>query len=159
MIFRFKATFDTLKGFMRTYELRGTNSLYDFHEHIVNDLNFAPDQVVMFKVLDAKGKIQKQYGLFDLGDGAMDEINIEKLMAQKNIALIYVFNIRDNRALRLTLLDIDEELPRKVYPRTSDEKGTPPGQFVDSQNAEAYDDDATEDMIDDDEINATFDGE
>ena len=47
MIFRFKATFDSLKGFMRTYELRGTNSLYDFHEHIVNDLNFAPDQVVI----------------------------------------------------------------------------------------------------------------
>ncbi|MDR0582665.1 MAG: plasmid pRiA4b ORF-3 family protein [Prevotellaceae bacterium] len=141
MIYRFTATVASLKGFMRRYELRGADTLYDFHEHIVNDLNFAPDQMVLFRVESAKGKPLKEYGLFDLGDGSMDEISIEKLVKQQETTLLYVFDMRDNRVLRLSFVGTDEELPRKSYPRTSDEKGDAPSQFLDRQGPEAYEDD------------------
>ena len=144
MIYRFTATVNSLKGFMRQYELRGSNTLYDFHEHIVSDLNFAPDQMVLFRVESAKGKPAKEYGLFDLGDGSMDEIPIEKLVKQQETTLLYVFDMRDNRALRLSFVKTDEELPRKSYPRTSDEKGDAPTQFLDRQGNEAYEDDLEE---------------
>ncbi|MDR2802465.1 MAG: plasmid pRiA4b ORF-3 family protein [Prevotellaceae bacterium] len=144
MIYRFTATVDTLKGFMRRYELRGANTLYDFHEHIVSDLNFAPDQMALFRVEGAKGKPSKEYGLFDLGDGSMDEIRIEKLIAQHETVLLYVFDVHDNRALRLSFVETDDELPRKSYPRTSDEKGDAPSQFLDRQSNEAYEDDVEE---------------
>ncbi|MDR3351328.1 MAG: plasmid pRiA4b ORF-3 family protein [Prevotellaceae bacterium] len=134
MIYRFTATVDSLKGFMRQYELRGSNTLYELHGHIVNDLNFAPDQMVLFRVESAKGKPSKTYGLFDLGDGSMDEIHIEQLVKQKETTLLYVFDMHDNRALRLSFVKTDEELPRKSYPRTSDEKGDPPSQFLDPQD-------------------------
>ena len=131
MIYRFTATIASLKGFMRQYELRGANTLYDFHEHIVNDLNFAPDQMALFRVEGAKGKPSKEYGLFDSGDGSMDGIAIEKLVKQHETTLLYVFDMRDNRALRLSFVETDGELPRKSYPRTSDEKGDAPAQFLD----------------------------
>ncbi|MDR3133052.1 MAG: hypothetical protein LBU42_03390 [Prevotellaceae bacterium] len=144
MIYRFTATVDALKGFMRQYELRGSDTLYDFHEHIVNDLNFAPDQMVLFRVEDAKGKPLKEYGLFDLGDGSMDEIPIEQLIKRQEKTLLYVFDVHDNRALRLSFAGTDEALPRKSYPRTSDEKGVPPPQFLDPQGNEAYEDEEYE---------------
>jgi hypothetical protein len=144
MIYRFTATVDSLKGFMRQYELRGSNTLFDFHEHIVNDLNFAPDQMVLFRVAGAKGKPSKKYGLFDLGDGSMDEIRIEKLVKQQETSLLYVFDVRDNRALRLSFVETDDELPRKSYPRTADEKGDAPPQFLDRQGKEAYEDEEEE---------------
>ncbi|MDR0694910.1 MAG: plasmid pRiA4b ORF-3 family protein [Prevotellaceae bacterium] len=129
---------------MRQYELRGSNTLYDFHKHIVNDLNFAPDQMVLFRVESTKGKPTKEYGLFDLGDGSMDEIHIEKLVKQQETTLLYVFDMRDNRSLRLSFVETGEELPRKSYPRTSDEKGEAPAQFLDRQSNEAYEDDPEE---------------
>jgi hypothetical protein len=149
MIYRFKATVDSLKGFMREYELRGSHTLYDFHEHIVQDLHFAPDQVVLFLVEGAKRMPVKEYGLFDLGDGSMDEIRIDKLVEWGETTLFYVFDVHDNRALRLSFVTTDDELPRKSYPRTSDEKGDPPAQFLDRQHPEAYKD---EDVDDDDDV-------
>ncbi|MDR0728884.1 MAG: plasmid pRiA4b ORF-3 family protein [Prevotellaceae bacterium] len=131
MIYRFKITFDASKTFFRIYELRGENTLYDFHEHIVNDLNYAPDQIVFFHVKDKTGKALKKYGLFDFGHGSMDEITIDALIARGEKALFYVFDTHSNRALRLTFVETDDELPRKSYPRTVDEKDDAPPQFVD----------------------------
>ncbi|MDR1406283.1 MAG: plasmid pRiA4b ORF-3 family protein [Prevotellaceae bacterium] len=138
MIYRFTATVDSLKGFMRQYELRASNTLYDLHEHIVNDLNFAPDQMVLFRVESAKEKPLKEYGLFDLGNGSMDEISMEKLIRQRETTLLYVFDVHDNRSLRLSFNGTDDEAPRKSYPRTSDEKGDAPPQFLDRRSSEAF---------------------
>jgi hypothetical protein len=140
MIYQFKATFDSLKGFYRQYDLRGKDTLYDFHEHMVNDLHFAPDQVVWFLVKKANGKTVKKYALFDLGDGSMDEITIEQLNLGNGATLFYVFDVHDNRSLRLTFLGTGEALPRKSYPRTSDEQGDAPLQFVDANSKEMNED-------------------
>jgi len=159
MIYRFVATFEPLKGFMRQYELRGSDTLYDFHMHIVNDLNFAPDQMMVFRSVDSKGKNLKQYGLFNMGDGSVDEVTIEELVARKETTLLYVFDMHDDRALRLAFVQTDDELLRKSYPRTSDEKGTPPSQFVDKQSVANDDDDITDDMVDASEIPMGIDEE
>ncbi len=159
MIYRFKATFDSLKGFMRQYELRGGNTLYDFHEHIVEDLSFAPDQMVVFYSVDNKGKVLRQYGLFNMGDGSMDEITIEQLLDRKETTLLYVFDMRDKRSLRLSFMETDDELPRKSYPRTADEKGTPPSQFVNKQTTSDFDDDIAEDIVDASELDGAMNEE
>ncbi|MDR1681327.1 MAG: hypothetical protein LBS12_06055 [Prevotellaceae bacterium] len=131
MIYRFKVTFNASKGFYRLYELWGENTLYDLHEHIVNDLNYAPDQIVFFAVKDKSGKERKKYGLFDFGHGAMDEKTIDVLISHNETTLFYVFDVRGNRELCMTFVETDDELPRKSYPRTADEKDDAPPQFID----------------------------
>ncbi len=74
MIYRFKVTIDGAKGFFREYELRGTQTLYHFHEHIVSDLDFAPGQMALFRVEAANGKVLKEYGFFDTGHGPLEGI-------------------------------------------------------------------------------------
>ena len=61
---------------MREYEVKGSTSLYSYSVYLINDLGFAPDQLVVFRALDKNGKVKKEYGLFDLGDGTMDSITI-----------------------------------------------------------------------------------
>ncbi|MDR0668110.1 MAG: hypothetical protein LBF90_05790 [Prevotellaceae bacterium] len=141
MIYRFKLTFDPLKDFFRLYELQGEHTLYDLHEHIVSDLSYAPDQVVFFQIKDKNGKTRNKYGLFDFGNGSMDAVTIDQLIARKETTLFYMFDVRHNRALRLTFIETDDELPRKSYPRTADEKEDAPPQFVNKNSPARYHDD------------------
>lgn len=129
MIYRFKATIASLKNFIRVYEVKSSQTLYDLHEHIQNDLGYAPDQMIEFRTLDKKGKRQHEYGLFDMGDGSIDTVSMKMLHQHDELTLLYVFDIRNDRALRLDFMEEDEEIPRKVYPLTSQEKGAAPDQF------------------------------
>lgn len=134
MIYRFKASIHGQTDFQREYELRGHHTLYDFHEHIQSDLGFAPDQMITFYSCDMLWKIKKEYGLFDTGNGSMDEHSMEELEDRNEVRLLYVFDIFHNRSIRLEFLGTDEEAPRKAYPRTAFEKGLPPDQFSNKIN-------------------------
>jgi len=129
MMYRFKASIASSKNFLRVYEVKASQTLYDLHEHIQNDLGYAPDQMIEFRTLNKKGKQQHEYGLFDMGDGSIDTVSLKMLHQRDELTLLYVFDIRNDRALRLDFIEEDEEAPRKVYPRTSEEKGVAPDQF------------------------------
>jgi len=129
MIYRFKGTVATSTTFLRVYEVKASQSLYDLHEHIQNDLGYAPDQMIEFRTLNKKGKKQHEYGLFDMGNGSIDTVSLQMLIESGEITLLYVFDMRNDRALRLDFIAKDEASPRKVYPQTIEEKGMAPDQF------------------------------
>ena len=132
MIYRFKATIEGNKIFMREYEVKGDSSLYALHIFLLNDLGFAPDQIVLFKARYKEDKKVREFGLFDLGGGTMDSIKIRELYSQELSALEYVYDTFRERALSLELLGIEEASLRESYPRLVAEKGKNPDQFSDS---------------------------
>ncbi len=134
-VYKFKASINGSKVFMREYEVKAAMSLYDFHEYLVNDLDFAPDQMTLFRGLDANGRVRSEYGLFDMGDGSMDSITIGDLLAKKENSFMYVFDLRKDRSILFTLEGEADEHPRYSYPRLTAEKGRNPDQF-----AKGYDD-------------------
>lgn len=117
MVYRYKVTIPGNKIFMREYEVKASTSLYSYSIYLVNDLGFAPDQLVVFRALDKKGKVKKEYGLFDLGDGTMDSVTIEELVKQGLGTLEYVYDMFKDRALLLEVLSREELLLKKSYPR------------------------------------------
>ena len=129
MIYRYKATNPKSKTFLRLYEAKTDTSLYRLHHFLQNDLSFAPDQQVFFKTFTADGAPVHTYGLFDLGHGAMDQVRLEALVGRGETVVHYVFDTFNNRAIILQYEGEDEELPRKVYPRTIQERGAAPDQF------------------------------
>ena len=145
MIYRFKASISDQKGFEREYELRGDHTLYDFHEHIQNDLGFAPDQMVTFFSTDLTWTPRNEYGLFDSGNGSMDQHEIATLVKNEKLCLLYVFDIFHDRALRIEFLTTDDENPRKSYPRTAVEKGLPPNQFSDKLSIDGIEEEEEQD--------------
>jgi hypothetical protein len=114
---------------MRVVEIKASQTLYTLHEHLQSDLGYAPDQMVVFRTLNEKGGKKKQYGLFDMGDGSIDTLTLNELKRRNELNIQYIFDIRNDRFMTITFMEEDEALPRKVYPRTVDEKGLPPDQF------------------------------
>ena len=131
MVYKYKASIPGSKVFMREYEIKGETSLYKLNDFLINDLDFAPDQMVEFRGADAKGKVKSEYGLFDLGDGSMDMVTIEKTIAKGEEILEYVFDLRKDRVITLTLMGEVAAHPRASYPRLVAEKGRNPEQFAD----------------------------
>ena len=111
------------------YEAKASTTLYALHLFLQNDLSFAPDQQVFFRSFDGEGKPMYEYGLFDMGNGSMDQIRLESLHQNGVQTIHYVFDIFKNRYVVLDFEGTTEELPRKVYPRTTMERGGDPDQF------------------------------
>ncbi|MDO9680278.1 MAG: hypothetical protein Q8S23_03505 [Bacteroidales bacterium] len=152
MVYRLRATITGNKIFMREYEVRAASSLYSLNLYLQNDLGFAPDQMVMFRALDKNGKVKKEFGLFDLGDGTMDSVTLLKLSNEGFERIEYVYDMFKGQALTLEKISEEEELARRSYPRLVAEKGKNPDQFSDN-----YDDfeliiDTGELSVSDDEI-------
>ncbi len=134
-ILKYKASIPGSKVFMREYEVKADMTLYDLHEYLVGDLDFSPDQMVLFRGLSKSGSIKSEYGLFDMGDGSMDSVTLAETLKNDEQTIQYVFDIRKDRCITLTFLEQLLEQPRAHYPRLTAEKGRNPDQF-----AKGYDD-------------------
>lgn len=129
MIYKYKATIPASKVFLREYEIKGETSLYALHDFLLNDLCFAPDQMVMFRGLDEKENVKSEYGLFDMGDGPMDSVSLEKTLARGEEILLYVYDIHKDKYIKLTFMGECDPVFRASYPRLTAEKGRNPDQF------------------------------
>jgi hypothetical protein len=129
MVYRFKATTEYPKNFLRIYEIKENQTLYHLHEHIQDDLGYAPDQMIVFRSIDEKGTEKNEYGLFDMGSGSIDSLSLAEMKKRGELTLLYVFDMHNDRFLKLEFIEEDEAAPRKVYPLTSEEKGLAPDQF------------------------------
>ena len=129
MILRYKATIAESKLFMRVYEVKDDMSLFKFNQFIVNDLGFSPDQMTIFEGYDAKGKMTSEYGLFDMGDGSMDKVTFAKTLGKEENELHFVFDMRNDRCIKLEFLGEGDFAPMRAYPFLSEEKGSAPDQF------------------------------
>ena len=129
MILKFRATIPQSKIFYRIYAVEGSMNLFDFNTFILGDLGFAPDQMVLFEGYDESGKLCGEYGLFDMGDGSMDRISFEKLAKDGQTELHYIYDMRNDRYIRL-VLEGQEALPLStLLPCLLEEKGHAPEQF------------------------------
>ncbi len=156
-VFRYRASIPGSKVFMREYEIKGNTTLYELHEYLLNDMGFSPDQMVVFRALDAAENEKSEYGLFDFGDGSMDNITINDVIAKKEVHILYVFDLNHNRCIKLTFDGEVTESSRVSYPRLTAEKGRNPEQFAKGyddfdQFAEPVDDGGDDGVIDEEEL-------
>lgn len=129
MVLRYKATIAESKLFMRVYEVKGDMNLFKFNQFIVNDLGFAPDQMIIFEGYGPDGKMTSEYGLFDMGDGAMDKVTFEQTLKKEENEIHFVFDMRNDRCIKLEYLGEGEFAPMRSYPFLAEEKGGAPDQF------------------------------
>lgn len=128
-ILRYKVTFPSNKVFFREYELKDDMTLFALNKFLVNDLDFAPDQMIAFRAYDGGGKLKAMYGLFDLGSGTIDGVSLAKTMESGATSLHYVFDVSKNKYMILSFISEVECLSHVSYPRLVAEKGRIPGQF------------------------------
>lgn len=149
MVYKYRATLPKHKSFLREYDIKAETKLYKLHDFLQNDLGFSPDQMVLFRGVDKDGVVTRQYGLFDLGDGSMDTVTLEKTLERGEVMLQYVYNLQKNLYILLTYVSEAEFRIKESYPLLLVEKGRNPDQF-----SSVYEDfgDFIEDSKEDDAI-------
>lgn len=132
-VFRYKLSFDKFPSFLREYEVKSTNTLYQLHRCIQNDLDFDEAQLSVFYSSDKNWAKNHTYPLFDMGEGSMDMITIEMLMEQNIQRLLYTFDLYNDRSFKLELLGEEEEQRLTTYPRVVVSRNDPPDQLIDNE--------------------------
>ena len=172
MILKFRATIPQSKIFYKVYAVKGDMNLFDFNAFILGDLGFAPDQMVMFEGYDEKGALCGEYGLFDMGDGAMDSVSFNSLVEKGQTEIRYFYDMRNNRYIKLMFEGEESSLTSGIFPMLLDEKGHAPEQFsttyedyeavqnlVPHPYGPAKDEDLDDDEEDDDDEDEDEDGD
>lgn len=129
MVYSFKVTLSGIKGFHRIYHLNGENSLYAFHKQMRADMEFPQDQLILFKAFDAAGAVVARYGLFDLGNGAVDDITIEQVAKKGITSFTYFYDVTNKKSVNISYEGIIEDVPAVSGPSLADIKGPNPIDF------------------------------
>ena len=103
MVFKIRVTLAGIKGFYRLYHINGATTLYDIHKQLRSDLEFAQDQIIMFKALDVTGGVVARYGLFDLGSGTVDRVTLEDAIKAGTDSMVYFYDVTNKKSVILTV--------------------------------------------------------
>ena len=103
MVFKVRVNLAGIKGFYRLYSISGNTTLYDIHKQLRSDMEFAQDQIIMFKAMDVTGGVVARYGLFDLGSGTVDRITLEEAVKAGADTLIYFYDVTNRKSVILTV--------------------------------------------------------
>jgi hypothetical protein len=103
MVFNVRVTLAGIKGFYRLYHINGATTLYDIHKQLRSDLEFAQDQIIMFKALDVTGGVVARYGLFDLGAGTVDCVSLEDAVKAGADSFVYFYDVTNRKSVILTV--------------------------------------------------------
>ena len=103
MVFKIRVTLAGIKGFYRLYHINGATTLYNIPKQLRSDLEFAQDQIIMFKALDITGGVVARYGLFDLGSGTVDRITLEDAVKAGTDSMVYFYDVTNKKSVILTV--------------------------------------------------------
>ena len=127
MAYKYRVTLSGIKGFYRVYKMSATSTLYAFHKQMRADMEFPADQLILFKALDADGNVVARYGLFDLGDGAADQVSVADTRAKGIVSFVYFYDVTNRKSVNVSF---EEETPDKAgAPTLVDSKGPDPIDF------------------------------
>lgn len=129
MVYSYKVTLSGIKGFFRVYHLNGENTLYSFHKQMRSDMEFPQDQLILFKAFDAASNVVARYGLFDLGNGAVDDVTIEQVVKKGITSFTYFYDVTNKKSVNIVFEGMDETLPAVASPVLFESKGPNPIDF------------------------------
>ncbi len=127
MAYIYRVTLSGIKGFYRVYKMSASSTLYAFHKQMRADMEFPADQLILFKALDAEGNVVARYGLFDLGDGAVDQVSVADTRKLGITSFTYFYDVTNRKSVTVTF---EEETPEAAgAPVLTDSKGPDPIDF------------------------------
>lgn len=127
MSYKVRVTLSGIKGFFRVYQINGESTLYTLHKQMRSDMEFPQDQLILFKALGADGQVLARYGLFDLGDGAVDDVTMAAAVKKGIASFVYFYDVTSKKSVNVT---IEEEVPGSVSSTSIiDSKGPNPIDF------------------------------
>ncbi len=134
MIFQFRMLSDENDDFVRDYEVRGDQTLLDFHNIILESLEYEACMASFFTAGEQWERL-REFTLLDMGDGSsqtplpMERITLDELVRSENQRFIYLFDLLGDRAYYLELIGLDKPQEGALYPREVFARGEVPDQW------------------------------
>lgn len=122
MVFRFRMLSDENDHFVRDYEVMYDTTLLEFHNFILESLEYEPCMASFFTA-DDRWEKQREFTLMEMGDDAegmpetMEHVRLGQIIHHLRDRLIYLFDMFGDRAYYLELTGAYEADPQAVYPR------------------------------------------
>ncbi len=136
MIYRLRLLGAGKEPFYRDFEIKSTQTFYDFHLAIQNELNFDKTQMASFYLSNNNWEQGLEINIFDMSEDTytpviiMDSTQLCELLSEENRRLLYVFDFFSNRKFYIELVDICSSQEKKAYPYCLERKGNPPKQII-----------------------------
>lgn len=122
MVFRFRMLSDENDRFLRDYEVLYDMTLLEFHEFLLEALEYEPCMASFFTA-ENRWKKLREFTLMDMGEGGEDapepmaEVRLGQIIHRLRDRLIYLFDLFGDRAYYLELTGACEADPEAHYPR------------------------------------------
>ena len=133
MILQFRMLSDENDNFVRDFEVNYDMSLYDFHQFILESLDYENCMASFFTADDHWERL-REFTSLDMGGDAgnttpMDKVLLGQIVAHDCDRLIYQFDTFTQRAYYLKLTGFKKPEVRFEYPRVAFENAPAPDQF------------------------------
>ena len=152
MVFRFRMLSDENDRFLRDYEVLYDMTLLEFHEFLLEALEYEPCMASFFTADDRWEKL-REFTLMDMGEGMgfdeedmpipMSKVTLAEIVIAEYTRLIYLFDMFANRAYYIELVSSAQPNPQLDYPRVAFENAPVPDQYdpdaVDSTSGSIFD--------------------
>lgn len=141
MVFRFRMLSDENDNFVRDYEVMYDTTLLDFHNFLLQSLEYEPCMASFFTA-DDRWEKQREFTLLEMdgdsevGPQAMERVTLGQIIHNNRDRLIYLFDLFGDRAYYLELTGAYEADPKADYPREIFARADAPDQYDPSKNAE-----------------------
>ncbi|MFR9531739.1 MAG: hypothetical protein SNG20_00460 [Rikenellaceae bacterium] len=140
IVYKFRMLSDENDHFVRDYEIPATSTLLDFHNFIIESLEYEPC-ISSFFTADARWEKTGEFTTVDMGfvpDEGGEDVIIPQPMVSAVLCeilhymhdrLIYNFDLFASRAYFLELVEAKEVSHPELYPRESFAHATAPDQY------------------------------
>lgn len=130
MTYQYRVSLKGIKGFFRVYHINSENTLYSFHKQMRADMEFMQDQLILFKALNDKGEVVARYGLFDLGDGTVDQTTLAQTVGKGVKSFVYFYDVTNKKSVEIAFEGVVGDKKMNVSsPVLVDMKGPNPIEF------------------------------
>jgi hypothetical protein len=169
MVYKFRMISDESDEFFRDFEIKDSQTFFDLHNAIQNELDYDQSQMASFFLANEKWKKAQEFTLFDPTEEGeekssalvMDQAVLADYIKEKRQRLLYVFDMISDRSLFVELIETKKENPKLSYPFCSDANGDAPSQVSaeDSRDLENDQDEFDEYSGEEEFPEEDFDGE
>ncbi|MFI3318126.1 MAG: hypothetical protein SNH88_02955 [Rikenellaceae bacterium] len=138
ILFKFRMLSDENDHFLREFEIASSATLLELHHFITEILEYE-EAITSFFTADDMWERLTEYTVVDMGDAAaqpMASTALSDALKRVHDRLIYMFDIFENRAYYLELVEVSAAEKETKYPREIFAHATPPDQYDANANIE-----------------------
>jgi hypothetical protein len=136
MVYKFRLLSSEQDDFIRDFEVRSDHTFYELHVAIQKNCRYDTSQIASFFLCNSEWEKEHEITLFELSEEPdKDSLVMDNAIFSQHITglkqrLLYVFDIFNERAFFIELVEIRDEVPSKSYPVCTLSQGSPPVQIL-----------------------------